>query len=55
MSRSALLVISVNSWCQPLKPSADVKGCKSFGVAHGVIMPFHFAVWKRSLSAEDAH
>ena len=55
MSRLALFVISINSRCQPLKPFTDVKGCKLFGVASGVIMPFHFALLKCCLSAEDAH
>lgn len=54
MSPLALFVIN-NSWCQTLKPFADVNGCKIFGVASGAVMPFHFTVLKCYLSAEDAH
>lgn len=52
MSPLALFVI--NSGCQTLKPFADGKGCKLFGVASGAIMPFHFSVLKCYLSAEGA-
>lgn len=55
MSPLALSIININSWCQTLKPFADVKGCKLFGVASGAIIPFHFTVLKCCLSAEDAH
>jgi hypothetical protein len=53
MSPQALFVI--NSWCQTLKPFADVKGCKLFGVGSGAIVPFHFMLLKYRLSAADAH
>lgn len=55
MSSLAFSLVNINSWCQTLKPFADVKGCKLFGVAAGAIVPFHFKVLKCCLSAEDDH
>ena len=53
MSTLALFVIT--SWCQTLKPFADVEGRKLFGVSSGAITLFYFTVWKCCLLAEDPH
>lgn len=52
---STLALFVITSWCQTLKPFADVGGRKLFGVASGAITLFYFTVLKCCLLAEDPH